>query len=167
MKKILTILFAIVLLPLAVQAQYGGKGSLDINAGIGLGSNLTGTGIPIGLSADYGINEEVTIGGYAGYASTSEDIGIGEWEYTNIIFGARGTYHKEFVENLDTYGGVMLGYNVAEAEWKGQGNLSASVGGFTYSGFAGLRYHFTDKIGVYGEVGYGIAYLQTGLTVRM
>ncbi|MTI86557.1 MAG: hypothetical protein FH748_01165 [Balneolaceae bacterium] len=167
MKHLLIILSAILLIPAAATAQYAGEGSLDINAGIGLASNLTGSGMPFGLSVDYGINENVTIGGYGGYASTSENFGVGEWEYTHLIIGGRGTYHKEMVENIDTYGGLLLGYNVASAEWKGTGTANASVGGFTYSFFAGGRYHFTEKIGAYLELGYGISVIQTGLTVRL
>lgn len=167
MKHVLIITAALLFIPVAASAQYGGPGTIDINAGIGLGSNLTGTGIPIGLSVDYGFNEQITIGGYAGFASTSEDFGMGTWKYTNIIVGARGTYHKEFVENIDTYGGLLLGYNIASAEWDGPGNLEASAGGFTYSFFVGGRYHFTEKVGAYMELGYGIAIIQTGITFRM
>jgi hypothetical protein len=167
MKKILTIFAAVMIIPAVAFAQYGGPGSLDINAGIGLGSNLTGTGLPVGLSVEYGLNEEISIGGYAGYASTKENFGSGEWKYTNFIIGARGSYHKELVDNINTYGGIMLGYNMADAEWSGPGNAQASVGGFTYAGFVGARYHFSEKLGLFGEVGYGIAFLQTGLTIRM
>lgn len=55
MKKILTIIAAVLIISSVAFAQYCGSGSLDINAGIGLGSNLTGNGLPVGLSVEYGL----------------------------------------------------------------------------------------------------------------
>lgn len=167
MKKLVIVLLALFLVPTVAQAQYGGKGSMDINAGIGLGSNLNGSGIPVSVALDYGYNESISIGGYLGYASTKEDFGAGTWKYSNLIIGARGAYHHELTEKADTYGGIMLGYNIASAKWDGPGTASASVGGLTYSAFVGARYSFTEKIGAFGELGYGIAFLQFGATIRL
>ncbi len=61
----------------------------------------------------------------------------------------------------------MLGYNIASASWDGAGSPSVSAGGATYSVFVGGRYHFSEKFGAYAELGYGIAYLQFGVTVKM
>lgn len=169
MKKIS--LFVIILFgvsTLAVAQQYPGKGTIDINAGIGLGHSLSGTGgLPINIAVDYGINEEVSVGGYLGYLSSKENFGTGEWKYSNLIIGGRATYHKEFVEDIDTYGGFILGYNVASAEWNGPGTVTSSVGGIVYQGFVGGRYHFTEQIGAYGELGFGIAIIQLGVTYRL
>lgn len=175
MKRLLTILAAVILIPMMVQAQetsevqptFRGSGAMDINVGLGLGSTLTGTGIPFNASLGYGINENISVGGYLGFASTKQDLGVGTWNYTNIIIGGRGSYHHVLVNDIDTYAGVMLGYNIASASWDGPGNPSVSVGGLSYSGFVGARYHFTEKLGAFGEVGYGIAYLQFGLALKM
>lgn len=169
MKKLIacfTLLFAIYLVqPTTTLAQYGGSGSIDINAGIGIGSTLAGDGMPFSLSADYGYNEEISIGGYFGYASTD----LGFWKYTHTIIGARSIYHKQFLdmENLHTYGGVMLGWNIASAEWTGTGTISAEVGGFTYTAFVGARYLFTSNLGAYAELGYGVALLSLGVSYRL
>ena len=169
MKKIsllMVVLFGVS--SLAFAQQYPGKGTIDINGGIGLGHNLSGSGgMPINLAVDYGINEEVSVGGYVGYLSSKENFGTGEWKYSNLIVGGRATYHKEFVEDIDTYGGIILGYNAATAEWNGPGNATASAGGIVYQGFVGARYHFTESLGAYGELGFGIAVLQLGLTFRL
>ncbi len=175
MNKLCMILAAVMLIPMALQAQeknevtptFRGAGAIDINAGIGLGTTLSGTGIPISASVMYGMNENISVGGYFGFASTSEDFGMGTWTYTNIIIGGRGAYHYPLVDDIDTYGGAMLGYNVASASWDGPGNPNASAGGITYSAFVGGRYHFTDKLGAFAEIGYGIAYLQFGVTVKI
>ncbi len=151
-------------------AQYQ-KGQMDLNIGVGLGSTfVTGTSSlpPVSVALDFGINDNVSLGGFAGYSSSSQDLGIAKWSFTYIIVGARGAYHKEFVENLDTYAGVLLGYNIASAKWEGTGLElpSPSVGGIAYAGFAGARYHFGDSFGVFAEVGYGIALLTAGITMK-
>ncbi len=107
MNKIALILAAVVLIPMALQAQeksevtptFRGSEAIDINAGIGLGTTLTGTGIPISASLGYGINENISVGGYLGFAQTKEDFGSGTWTYTNFIIGARGAYHYPLVDN--------------------------------------------------------------------
>ncbi|MFA5670300.1 MAG: hypothetical protein WC967_13745 [Balneolaceae bacterium] len=167
MKKI-TLLLSFIILPTIVMAQYPGKGTIDINAGIGVGHNLSGTGgLPINLAVDYGYNENITVGGYLGYLGSTTKTAWGSWKYTNVVIGARGTYHHELAEDFDTYGGLILGYNAASAKWDGPGAANASAGGIVYQGFVGGRYHFTDNIGAYAELGFGIAVLQFGLTYRM
>lgn len=175
MKKLILLLTAFILTPALILAQdsnevpptFRGEGAIDINAGLGLGTTLTGTGIPFNASLGYGINENISVGGYLGFAQTNEDFLGGTWTYTNLIIGARGAYHYPLVEDIDTYGGLMLGYNIASASWDGPGNPSASVGGLSYSAFVGGRYHFTEKVGAFAELGYGIAYLQFGVTLKM
>ncbi len=168
MKKITLLFLAMLIVPAIAMAQYPGKGTIDINAGIGLGHSFSGSGgIPINVAVDYGYNDDVSIGGYLGYLGNSEDFGTGTWKYSNLVIGARGTYHKQFVDDIDTYGGFILGYNVASAEWDGPGANSASVGGIIYQGFVGGRYHFTENLGAYGELGFGIAIIQFGVTYRL
>ncbi len=105
-------------------------------------------------SLDFGINDNISLGGYVGYSSSKEDFsGFGanySWKYTYIIVGARGAYHFDLVDNMDTYAGLMLGYNVASTTYDGPGATPASpsVGGIAYSGFLGARYHFGDTFGV-------------------
>ena len=35
------------------------------------------------------------------------------WKYSNIIIGARGNFHYPLMNKLDTYTGLLLGYNVS------------------------------------------------------
>lgn len=171
MKKTLLIasvvIFSIAIIVPDAQAQWEGKGSKDLNIGVGLGSTLGG-GLPIGASFDVGFNENIAIGGYAGYAGYSQDFGFFKANYSYILLGARGTYHIELVENVDTYAGLMLGYNVASVsiDGGGAGNVAAG-GGFLWGGIIGARYMFSDKFGGMAELGNGIAWLQIGLTVKL
>ena len=90
--------------------------------------------------------------------------------------GLRGAYHfNEFVkiDKLDLYAGLMLGYNIASETFSStdpsRTNIAyygSSYGGFAYSFFGGARYRFTDNIGVFGELGYGISILNIGLNIK-
>ena len=87
MKKF-TAVFALVLLVSSFSfAQFSGKSSLGVLAGFG-GGGLTGTGaIPIAVEFNfYNYSDNLQLGAFAGYSSTSEDIGFGyKWNYTYII----------------------------------------------------------------------------------
>ena len=164
------ILFAAILFgSQKVSAQAFNKGNFDINAGIGVGGSF---GLPIGLSADYGVSDKISIGAYAGYASTTEELLPGiKWKYTYIIVGARGAYHFALADNLDTYAGLLLGYNAATVTFDGVsssafGGITPTAGGLAWSGFLGGRYRFTDNIGIFAELGYGIAILQAGVNFK-
>ena len=94
--------------------------------------------VALSLSADYGVvsgfingNAAVSVGGEVGvYIS---DV------YTHLSLAARGNFHYEFVDNLDTYLGLNLGL----------------VGrSFALNGHLGARYYF-GKVGVGVEFGMG------------
>ena len=176
MKKFVFVLaFALIGLTYNAQAQYE-KGQIDANLGVGFGASFATGSVslpPVSFSLDFGINDNISLGGYVGYSSSSEDFsGFGgnySWKYTYIIVGARGAYHFDLVDNMDTYAGLMLGYNVATVKYDGpSGNLfgTPSAGGIAYSAFFGARYHFGESFGVYGELGYGIAIFNVGVTMK-
>lgn len=162
----------LVLSGIHASAQYA-QGQGDINLGIGFVSNY---GLPISVSYDYGITDNISIGGIFSYASTSEDLGFGgmaySWKYTYMIVGARGMYHFELMDNMDTYAGLLLGYNIASAEFDGDPALEAivgnpSIGGVAWGLTAGTRYHFTEKFGAFAELGYGVSVINLGLTYKI
>ena len=136
MKKKLFFLVAVFcFLGLGVQAQETmSKGQLVGSLKVG----FSDYGLPLSLSADYGVvsgfingNAAVSVGGEVGvYIS---DV------YTHLSLAARGNFHYEFVDNLDTYLGLNLGL----------------VGrSFALNGHLGARYYF-GKIGVGVEFGMG------------
>lgn len=136
MKKKLFFLVAVLcFLGLGAQAQGTmSKGQLVGSLKVG----FSDYGLPLGLSADYGVvsgfingNAAVSVGGEVGvYIS---DV------YTHLSLAARGNFHYEFVDNLDTYLGLNLGL----------------VGrNFALNGHLGARYYF-GKIGVGVEFGMG------------
>lgn len=171
MKKVLTlIIVAIIGFGFNTQAQYE-KGQIDANVGIGLLATF-GAGKaqipPISLALDFGITDNISLGGYFGYSTFKEEIMNYSWNYTYMIIGARGAYHFDLVDNMDTYAGLLLAYNLASVKLEGGSGLpEPEVGGIAYSGFLGARYHFTEKLGVFGELGYGISVLNLGLTMKL
>ena len=103
------------------------------------------------------------IGALGGFNYTSSST----WTSTNILVGVRGALHYAFVDNLDTYGGVMTGYNIHSWKWKESG-ASAHTGssGFTYGVFAGARYYFAGPLAVFAELGYGYTFLNAGISLK-
>ncbi|MDR2497472.1 MAG: hypothetical protein LBD21_10145 [Tannerellaceae bacterium] len=143
------------------------KGTQFLNAGIGLGSY-----IPVEVSYERsildglikGTNGAIGIGAYLGYyGNTASDR-----HYNHYVLGTRGAFHYQFIPKLDTYGGLMLGYNIASVNWAGQGESVGTATGSAlgYSFFVGGRYFFKPNLGVYSELGYGVAYLSLGLTFK-
>lgn len=180
----LTLMASLLIMSMSnTEAQVYEKGSSQLNAGIGLGSTLTGSGFkstipPIGVSFEYGFHDKISVGAYAGYAGASNEItsfgGTWKFNYSYIVIGARGSYHFDFLDTdkFDPYAGVIIGYNIASSSvekpsgYTGPDITAASAGGVIIGGHLGMRYHFNEKIGVFGELGYGIAFLQLGVTAK-
>jgi hypothetical protein len=183
MKKIFVILLLSVFsLPLlTAQESLFNVGDKVVNVGIGFGSTLysgsfySSTVPPVSISFEKGFKDGVLekgtigIGGYLGYSSYKwESFGWG-WKYTSFIIGARGTLHYPLVDKIDTYAGVLLGYNIRSSKEFGTtvGIEPSSSSGPVFSGFVGGRYYFTDKFAGMAELGYGITWLNIGLGIKL
>lgn len=161
----------------AANAQYQ-EGQLDFNLGLGLGNTFGAAGSatfpPINISGDYGITDNISVGGLIGYTAYKEDFNFfgtaGTWTYTYLIVGARGAYHFDVTDEFDLYAGAMLGYNIASVSYEGTdfpGITEPSVGGVALGIFGGARYHFTENLGAFAELGYSVGYLNLGATYRI
>jgi hypothetical protein len=153
------------------------KGDKIINLGIGLGSYLGYSGYsqkipPISGSFEYGIvdhlfddHSAIGVGGYLGYTSwKSKYKEHGDWTVSDLVIGVRGSFHYQFVDKLDTYAGVMLGYDIVSYSDKVGDSLGGSSAAF--STYVGARYYLSDNIAVYGELGYGVAALELGVAFK-
>lgn len=186
MKKLLLLLFVVVfsLTQLLAQESTFKQGDKVLNLGIGIGSTYyTGSyykiGVPpISASLEVGVADgildkgSIGVGGYLGYSSHKYSysyIGYTDsWSYSNFIIGARGVFHYPLVNKLDTYTGLLLGFDIASSKWTGTGTQTthASTGGVAYAWFVGGRYYFTDKFAGMLELGYGITYLNIGVALK-
>jgi hypothetical protein len=174
----------IVLIPLSGNSQTFSAGDKVISAGLGIGSTLysgtgyTGTVPPLFVNFEYGLQELgpgiLGLGGYFGISSYKFETSLfGStygWRYTSTIIGVRGNYHYNLVEKLDTYGGLMLGYNILNAKVTGDWPLgvtgSSTGSGFAWSIYIGGRYYFTESFAAMVELGYGVAWFQLGVSYK-
>ena len=168
MKLTIKKLFAFLLITgLAITSSYAqsyNKGDNLLNVGAGFGG---GFGTPIGLSFEHGFTDNISAGAYVAYASTSQNYGFSKASYTYILTAARASYHFDLgVDKLDPYIGAILGYNIVSAKWTGVAVPGANAGAVIYGGHAGARYYVSDKIALFGEVGYGVGTLNAGISFK-
>ena len=176
MKKFTVFLFCLVALFSITksQAQTAPKNKY-LNAGIGLAAYTAG-GIPIGASLEMDIKENISVGGFIDYANYGyRSLGY-KWNYNFLYFGARGSYHlgnllEELdIDNskLDPYAGLSLGIRSA---WYSDNdeldNFTSPYNGGLFLGVhVGSRYMFSEKLGGFAEVGYGVSALRLGITAK-
>lgn len=195
MKKSINIFAAILLLTFVVsssinaQTQKFAKGDKDINLGIGFGSPWISSGLStvlpqINATFDLGLRDDwgpgvFGVGAYVGtslYRSSTAWIGGSDYgyRYFNFVVAARATYHYTFVENLDTYGGAVLGFNVsngrAYGDWPG-GVKPSSDNDLdpVHEIFVGAKYYFSGSFAAFSELSTGssIPYLTIGVALKL
>lgn len=173
-----TLVFAAVLAVLcftsvSVKAQ-SVKGQKFLNAGIGLGTfGFSGTGgLPLTASFEVGVTDQISAGGFAGMVRTKF---LSNYKYRYYIVGARGSYHfnellKVTNPKLDVYGGASLYYRGYSLKYEYHDNdnnkVKTSGGDIGIAMHAAARYMFSEKVGGYAELGYGISPLQLGVSLK-
>lgn len=185
MKKSLLLLIVclVSVVQLLGQESTFNKGEKALNLGLGIGSTLysgsyyKGQIPPISASLEFGVVDKVLdkgvigVGPYVGYSSYKYEYSGWGWKYSNLILGARGNFHYPLLKKLDTYTGLLLGYNVASSKEFGNTipgyDYSYSAGGVAWSWFVGGRYYFSEKFAGMLELGYGIAYLNIGVAIKL
>lgn len=177
---------AAVAISASAQEQVFSKGDKDLAIGLGFGSPWITTGIsttlpPVSAAFDYGLRDDwgpgvFGIGGYVGTSLYSSEYTLSGdtygTRYMNVLIGARATYHYTFVENLDTYGGAVLGFAVATAsnygDWPaGVDNVSAGSDAI-HEIFVGAKYYFSDGFAAFSELtsGSSIPYFTMGVAFK-
>ncbi len=173
---LLTVIFANAQEPVFVQGDKVANLSIGFGNTLYSGSLYSSTVPPLSLSFEYGFKDGIVekgsigLGGYLGYSSYKwEYLGWG-YKYSNLIIGARGTFHYPLLEKLDTYTGLMIGVDIVSDKEFGSTynyNYSAQSGGLMWAWYAGGRYYFTDNLAGLLELGYGIAYFNIGLALKL
>lgn len=148
------------------------KGKNFVNAGIGIGSfGFSGTGgLPVTVSFEHGFTDKISGGGFFGIIKRKF---LEDYTYSYVVAGARASYHfnEELnVKNpkLDLYGGASLyyrGYKLKAGDGELDTYFKASGGNVGIGIHAAARYLFTEKVGGYAELGYGVSPLQLGVTL--
>lgn len=172
MKKILVLLVvaSFSLTQLFAQEPTFNKGDKVANFGIGLGSTLSiGNTLipPLSASLEVGVVDNIIekgvigVGGFVGFSSYRW--GFSDYVSRNITIGPRGTFHYPFVDKLDTYAGLMIGYNI----YSDNDPLDTyNYGHVVSSWFLGGRYYFSDNLAAMLELGYGVFNINLGVALK-
>jgi hypothetical protein len=142
MKNIFT-LVAILSFSLLNAQAFNGKG--DITGQVGLTLQSGGTGI--GLTSDFGIAQNISIGFVAGYMLNADKIADVKPRFEDradlrVRFNANIGNVLKLDDNLDVYPGLSLGLR-------------------NFGGHLGVRYFFTDGFGVFAEASVPLARYDT------
>jgi hypothetical protein len=178
MRRLVLIFAAIALFSGSLNAQETfQKGTKVFKFGVG----LNGNGTPVEFTFEKGVANDflgvkgmaLGLGANLGYYGYKEDFnnlaGSFSWKYSNIILAGRAMVHYQFIDKLDTYAGIMLGYNVASASYSGPnaGSIpSPSVGGVVWGGIIGARYEISKNWGAYIELGKSTSYANLGVAYK-
>lgn len=162
------------------------KGDILLNGGLSLGyygygfsGSRTGFTVPITVSGEFGITEDISVGPYVGFARWRYDFQNDNYSWRFFTVGGRGTYHFSRLlneltdgsideEKMDLYGSILLGaevrtYSGPEAFFSDDTDVVVRLGPVL-----GLRYYFNQRLGAYFEGGRGtFGYLNFGLTLRL
>lgn len=178
MKRIITLLF-IVLISASAQSQYVfNKGDLLFNAGIG-GLSPDGWIPSVNFSGEFGVIPTgdigvVSFGGILAYKysdwSGSYYSTTYDYNYSQFVIGPRASWHLHTFESdqWDVYGGVGGGVRFwTQYQWD-QASLSyvnkAKVSPYGEV-YVGGRMMFSESFGLFAEVGYGtLSSIKFGVT---
>lgn len=181
---------AIISSPKKAIKQITVKGDKVLNLGIGLGGKLPYsrlsklTILPIPISFEYVIKDDLFdgkvalgCGGLIGYSASKQTLSYyssyGKKIESRLIIGVRGYVHYTFVDKLDTYTGMLLGYKSVKTKLSESSDpdsypdTKSTEGTPTLNIFAGCRYFFTDKIAGMAELGWGISIITIGVAVKL
>jgi hypothetical protein len=168
-------------------AQAFKKGDLDINAGIGLGYTYgfysgASSWPLLYVSGEKGVTDienigTVSVGALIAFKHISvSGYGTDEnWSWNDLYVGGRGALHFSGlkVDKLDVYGGASLGlrfYSYPTAVYNGGFDFTIENKTHTalfFGLFGGGKYYVTDKIALFGELGWDVAWLKLGVTIKI
>ncbi len=165
------------------------------NFGIGLGvpaiTNYSYTSLSPAITAnyEYGFSDKLGIGyigggGLVSFAGSSYDYHYINAAYTSkyryFLIGPRAAYHfdmrditgSSFWNKCDLYAGVFMGFRFQTHKYYAfdinneyvkyrdtSVHLASDI-------FAGIRYAFNNRFGIYAETGFGVTYLTVGVSWR-
>lgn len=171
MKKLLTLTAVAILCCIFAentQAQAFQKGTKNLNVGLGLGY-----GVGANASFDVGVHELVSVGVGGAFSSRSYGYLSGRFRTTYIGVGVRGAVHiGKFVNEalsiddskFDPYVGLAGGFRIVDYNDAYSNYYGGAAAGIYFGGYAGARYYFKDKLGVYAEAGF--PYTSLGVTFK-
>ncbi|NLO03240.1 MAG: hypothetical protein GX126_13125 [Bacteroidales bacterium] len=153
-KYTLTAVLIIALLQVFAQSPVP-KGKSQFNAGLGLSS----WGVPVYLGLDFGVHNDITVGGELSYRGYHDNYNSIKYNHSVIGISANGNYHFNSVLNIPTNWDLYAGLNLGFYIWDSAKDYPGShTSGFGLGAQIGGRYYFTDGVGINLEFGGGNAF---------
>jgi hypothetical protein len=168
-------LFVFIVAFFAMQISYAQndifvKGDKVVGASLGFINTVSGWKSalpPITLTGEYGIvdgliNGKASIGAGVelGYANLRYTYRSSPYKYSNLLLGARGAFHYQFVDKLDTYVSLLLGYDIVSGE------SVYAVSDWKWATYIGARYYFSDNLAITAEIGNNISLINIGVAYK-
>lgn len=189
MKKTIIAIVAVIGLALSASAQDAfQQHDKVINVGIGVaspwwtGSHYINKIPPISASFEYCIIDHVFddksgigVGGIFGFSGANYEFdgsgsGLYGYTYRSFLLAGRGSFHYQPVRGMDTYLGLVTGYNFLSVSkygpWQEGNQSSAEEPHFVIGGVLGIRYYFTDNFAVMAESSNEFCYLTLGVAFK-
>lgn len=114
---------------------------------------------------------DLSVGGTINFKSLSYNTLGADWGMKYFAIGARASWHPHFikVDKLDTYAGLMLGYETARVNFRSEtfNSLATSVNDLAGSFHLGARYQINDKFGAWMELGAGQGVINFGASYAL
>lgn len=178
-----------------VNAQSYVVGENVVGAGVGVGSAIsffTNRPVPaFNISYERGITRllqkgVISLGGY-GEVTTMKDVfndtafypTQGFYNYTatkmenRTIIGLRAAYHFTSLrtDRIDLYGGLMVSYRISSYKYSDtdtfhDDKLDRKTSSVSLSYYGGGRYYFTNNFGAFLELGFGVPFMNIGLSYK-
>jgi hypothetical protein len=191
MKKVFYTAIAILGFANLSLAQVASQGSSHVYLGLGVPNpwystlsilsqaypeSPTGTSFgPISINYEYAIKDKITVGGTFGYSSVSIPVVESalnmdyKMNLSIMYVGAIGHYHYLNSDKSDLYSGIGLVYTSGSLNTEGNTGSNykpvINIGGTgVLLNLIGYRYMFTDNIGAYATINYGLAPVNIGLS---
>lgn len=128
------------------------QGQAQFNAGLGLSS----WGLPIYAGLDFGVHQDITVGGEIAHRSFNDKTPGVDYNHSVTSIAGNGNYHfntlLEIPSNWDLYAGLSLGFYIWNSPNDYVGDYTSGLG---LSAQLGGRYYFTEKFGINLEFGGG------------
>lgn len=174
----------------SASAQNFKSGDQHLHLGVGFinwfyNSSYFGIVPPVTASYEIGIADldgigSIGVGPFVGFSTARTqkyDYGNGKYwyRYSYFSFGARGAFHFDILDDdrFDTYAGLMVGYTVSSFTYNDSNN---GTNVYNYDGdsgflnralFGGIRYKASEKLRLFGEIGYGFSLVSVGLDFKI
>lgn len=154
MKYFSSILFSVILaLPLFINAQSPiQKDEWQLNAGLG----FSGWGLPVYVGMDYGIHEDVSMGGEFSFRNYRDNVDSRNYDHTIFGFLVNGNYHFNRVIGIPDPWDFYAGLNIGFYSWTSSDDYpNSGSSGLGLGMQVGGRYYFSEKFGINLELGGG------------